>query len=235
MTAAAALATGRPRGVDLSRLKDIFTPSGFAEPAAVDHSAMYADAVVHLLVHGGVEKVSMTAVAGYIGQVPSAVKQRSGGRNGFLRMVVGRFSDRWLSWVTRPARTLQELIRLPREDDEVHGLRVWSALCELADGEARAGRGDAAEIVARARSEHAALVESGLTSLLRHDPTATEVALVVHLGDALRRAVAAQIDPLDPAVAADVITWVAHHLLASDWPGSHMAPDHPPGRSFEPE
>ena len=111
--------------------------SDWTQPCSCERGAMYADAVVRLLAQGGLEQIKMTAAARWMGQVPSAVKQRSGGRDGFLRMVTARFGRRWLRWVSLPARDLGTLVRLPDGDDEVHGVRAWSALCEVAAGEAR--------------------------------------------------------------------------------------------------
>lgn len=202
--------------MDLSRLGDVFRPSDFTEPVSCEHAAMYADAVVHLLAQGGLEQISMTAAARWMGQVPSAVKQRSGGRDGFLRMVTARFGRRWLRWVSLPARDLGTLVRLPDGDDEVHGVRAWSALCEVAAGEARSGKPELAAIIAAIRRRHRECVEDNLQFVLDRPPTAVEIALVDHLGEALRAAVAAPVDPLDPAAAASVVAWVTERLSRSD-------------------
>jgi hypothetical protein len=216
MTPTTSIAIGDAPAMDLSRLDDVFQPSAFAEPASVDHAAMYADAVVRLLASGGVEQVSMGAVARWMGQVPSAVKQRAGGRDGFLRMVTARFARRWLRWVMLPARVPSELVRLPKSDDEVHGIRVWSTLCEVAAGAARAGNTELADIVSYVRREHRRHVADELRQVLRRSPTDIEVVLVEWLGEALRAAVTAAVDPLDPAVARAVVALVADCLTEPD-------------------
>lgn len=113
------------------QLRDVTSPSEFAEPASTTHAAKYTDAVIELLVTGGVDQVAMAPVARWIRQVPSAVHRFAGGREGFLTMVVGKFAGRWRRWVLLPPfRDAGLPIRLPNRPDEVHAIRVWAALRE---------------------------------------------------------------------------------------------------------
>lgn len=170
---------------------------------------MYADALVELLEAGGAERVSMGVVARWMGQVPSAVQQRAGGRNGFLLMVLRRFTKRWLTWTTQ--RDIN-VVRLPACEDEVHGVRVWSVLTEIAAGEARAGRSEPAEVVASARRDERSILEVDLTTALGRRPTCHEVTLVQCLADGLRRALVTAVEPLDIAAAQAAAQWVVGRL-----------------------
>ena len=189
--------------------------STFTEPAALEHAAMYADAVVALLETGGTDRVSMGVVARWMGQVPSAVQQRAGGRDGFLLMVGRRFGKRWLAWLSQrdvDAQGTGGVVRLPRTENEVHGVRVWSALTEIAAGEARADRSGLAEVLASARQDERSVLELDLTTALGRRPTCDEVTLVQCLADGLRRAQVAAVEPLDFAAAQASARWVVDRL-----------------------
>jgi len=84
------------------RLRNVTSPSDFVEPTAASHAARYADAIVELLVEGGVDQVAMAPAARWMRQAPSGVHRIAGGRDGFLDMVLGRFARRWQRWVTLP-------------------------------------------------------------------------------------------------------------------------------------
>lgn len=192
--------------VDLrAKLEDVYQPSDFAEPISGDYAAIYTDAVVILLISGGFDQVAMAPVARWMRQVPSAVKQMAGGRDRFLRMVTARFARRWLGWATSIPYRRTIPVRLPVEVDEIHGVRVWSVLREIAYGEARAGRTSLAELVAETEeSEQAALIHA-LTRSGRQ-PTDAEAALVSCLVAGLRSALVRPVRPMSAALGDDVVS-----------------------------
>lgn len=181
--------------MDLSRLKSIDCPSDFTEPVSIEHAAMYADAVVLLLVDGGFEQVAMAPVARRIRQVPSAVKQLAGGRAGFLEIVTRRLGRRWLRWADHLSDPRAMSPRLPRAGDEIHGVRVWSLLREIAAGEARAGRTALADIVAQVDAEE----RSAMLARFRRAGrplTEAEAVLVSSVAIGLRARMTAAVAPM---------------------------------------
>lgn len=214
------------------KLHDTALGNRFAEPASMDYRAIYADAVVEILLEAGLDQVTMGAVARYLDQVPSAVKQMSGGRQGFLGMVVGRFTRRWIAWVAQPRYDGAARVRLPVEDDEVHGVRVWSALRELAAGEARAGRAELAECVAEAQVKERMMLIAALRGRGIEASDAVVTALLC-LADGLRSAVAAPVAPLSPEEAESIAVLVTERLCGPeatsvDRPSGPRWPQSPP-------
>lgn len=199
-------------GMDLSALTDFIDPSPFAAPWAVDAGEEYTNAVVVLLAEGGPEVVSMAAVARYRQQAASAVKQRIGGREAFLLAVVDRFSERWLDWVGRPPLHGPVKVRLPQRDDEIHGMRVWRVLREIAAGEARAGRTELAEHVAEADAPQRADLARHLRRVTGRTPTEAELTAMLCLARGLRDAMADQVDPLGLEAAQAALELVADRL-----------------------
>lgn len=197
--------------MDVSRLYDLDRASDFVELASVEHAAMYTDAIVQLLLEGGPDRVAMGPVARWMSQVPSAVQQKAGGRESFLRLVVGRFSRRWLAWTAVSDWGSALPVRLPREDDEIHGCRVWSVLAEIAAGEAHAGRPSLARVVEDVGARERAMLADTLARTVR-TPTDTEVTLLGCLVAGLRAAMSAAIDPLPPADADAVVSLAADRL-----------------------
>ena len=198
-------------------LLDPDRPSDFTEPISGDYAAIYADAVVILLAGGGFDRVAMGPVARWLDQVPSAVKQMAGGRDRFLEMVIGRFARRWLRWATFIRFGQVIPVRLPARDDEIHGVRVWSLLREIAYGEARAGRPSLAELVADVdEAEHAALVRELARS--SREPTEAEAALVSCLVAGVRAALARPLRPMNAQLGDEIVTlaFSALGLLPSD-------------------
>lgn len=145
------------------------------------------DAVVRLLQTGGVEQVSMSAVARLERVTPAAVNQRHGGRAAFLDAVIGRFSVRWIDWVTRGGYLRVVPVRLPEDADECAGVRAWELLRALAEGEARAGRPACAGYVAEAEAAEREHVVQHLSARLDRQPTTDEVETIMLLADGVRR------------------------------------------------
>ena len=115
-----------------------------AADGSIDGS--YADAIVVELLRGGPERVTMRSVAAHMNCTPSAVTHASGGRAGFLEMVVRCVGIRYANWL-RAGSGSGTLFALPLHADEVHAVRVWRTLSEIAQGEERAGRPYLIELV----------------------------------------------------------------------------------------
>jgi len=185
--------------MDLARLTDLSNPSVFVEPSAVDRAAIYADAVMMVLLDGGLAAVSMGAVARQIGQAPSAVKQYAGNAENFVVMVIDRFAQRWRSWAFVSPRSSRLPVRLPMTDEEVHGVRVWAALTEWAAGEARAGREQAAHVL-----EHLRVVDRiRIAAALRRRKPEVSPADVTVVECFARGVQAAMTDPKGPLSIAE--------------------------------
>lgn len=120
-----------------------FTSSFIAHDGSIAGS--YADAAVLELLGGGAERLTMAAIARQLNCTPSAIHQMSGGRVEFLRSVARSFATRYRNWLRVAPGT--GWARLPIGDDEIHAVRCWLALSELAAAEARAGRPACLEIV----------------------------------------------------------------------------------------
>ncbi|MBO0842217.1 MAG: hypothetical protein J2O46_03465 [Nocardioides sp.] len=212
-----------------AKLRDQGLGNRFGEPISMDHRAIYADAVVEILLEAGLDHVTMGAVARHLKQAPSAVSQMAEGKKGFFAMVVGRFTGRWIRWVTQPDYDGAVRLRLPIEDDEVHGVRVWSALRELAAGEARAGDPRLAEHVAEARNKEQMMLRIALRGRGIEVQESVLTALTC-LADGLRTAVADPVAPLAPETAQEIATLVTERLCGAEattvtpqeesWPGS---------------
>lgn len=199
----------------LHRMRDAFIPSAFAEPASLNHRDIYADAVVELLLDGGTEKVTMASVARSLRQVPSSVSQITGSRKAFLGMVVGRFTGRWARWVAQPDYSGAVRLRLPVADDELHGVRVWSALREIAAGEARAGRPELAKTIAEARPSERLML---LAAFRGRGIEASEVVInaLLCLADGLRVAMADPVEPIDLELAHTTAQLVIESLCGTE-------------------
>lgn len=202
--------------MDLSQLTNPDRPSDFAEPTSVEYAAMYTDAVVLMLAQGGQDRISMGAVARWMRQVPSAVKQMAGGRERFLEMVVGRFARRWRGWASIRGGSDGLVFRLPKEFDEIHGVRVWASLRDLAAGEARAGRTGLAELVAEAdRDERTRVFQSRFgrdSGVLDEDG----LMLLWCLAHGLRAAMVDHVQPLSYERAARMLRRATESLRRAD-------------------
>ena len=171
--------------------------SPFLEPNDPSLRAMLGDAAVHLLADRGVGDLSSRAIAGYLGTTPSALTQRAH-REQQLQLMVVALGQRWLDWSgCRPETGLPA--RLPGSADEVHGLRVWAALTELARGEAAAGNPEPARLIAGYRAEERAMIDWSLMRILDRRPGPEELAVTAAIVAGLREELVAP----SPALTAD--------------------------------
>lgn len=167
---------------------------------------------VRVLEETGVTGLSSRAIAAQMRVTPSALTQRAG-RAELLRLVLVIFSDRWLQWVDVPP--WHDLpTRLPQNAEEMHGVRVWHALAELARGEALAGNRVLTEVMAQARQDERQLVAGRLGHLLGRTPSHAEVATTTALVAGLRLEVVAVDPAISPAEAVDLLSAHVRRLAA---------------------
>ncbi|GAB2968911.1 hypothetical protein [Nocardioides montaniterrae] len=132
------------------------TDSPFLRLTSLHHDDVATDGVVELLRKGGIEQITMSAVARWKKVTPSAMHHQYGGRARFVEAVVDTFAGRWVRWAILPAWGSAVPMRMPEEPAECEGVRAWSMIRALAEGERRAVRPAAAESVAWALGEERA-------------------------------------------------------------------------------
>jgi hypothetical protein len=193
--------------------------SPFVRPDAVRVDEMLADAAVAVLQHRSVVGVNASALARWLGMSRQALNERlwdaDGARRRVIRLTVFAFARRWTMWCQRALCADPPVPALPETDDEVHGLRVWAALTELARGDLVAGIADSAGIVHEARKEERAAVRRRLKEWLGVEPDADDVVEICVLTDGLRGALAAPLPDLTPDVARRVLVRRLHAIRAT--------------------
>lgn len=179
--------------------------SPFVRPDASSIDEMLADAAVAVLEHRSVVGVNASALARWLGMSRQALNERlweaDGARRRVIRLTVWAFSRRWIQWCKRALREDPPVPALPETDGEVHGVRVWAALIELARGDLAAGIADSAGTVHEARKEERAAMRRRLRDWLGVEPDSDDVVEICALTDGLRAALAAPLPDLTPDVA----------------------------------
>lgn len=174
----------------------------FVRPDAADLDEMLADGAVALLKERNVSVVNASALARWIGMSRQALNQRlwdsDGARRRVIGLTVGAFADRWIARVRAGWSHEDPLPRLPRTDHEVHGVRVWAALTELARGDLAAGIPDAAACIHATRRQEREEAHYGLRKRLGARPDKDAVLELCALTDGLRSALTAPIPDLTP-------------------------------------
>jgi hypothetical protein len=161
------------------------SPSPFLEPDNPSLAAMIGDAAVHLLVDRGLVDLSSRAIAGYLRVTPPALTQQAN-RAEQLRLLVVAIGQRWISWSCSGGGGTGLPARLPGTDDELHGVRVWAAVAELARGESARGNPVPSNLLDTFRNEERDLVAWNLDRILDRPPRPDEVVLTVALVAGLR-------------------------------------------------
>jgi hypothetical protein len=92
---------------------------------------MLTDAAVHVLSDKGAVGLTIKAVADWLRVTPGRVSQLTK-RDHMVFVVAARFANRWLDWIEQRCWSEGAAAFLPTRAEEVAGVRVWLALCELA-------------------------------------------------------------------------------------------------------
>lgn len=189
--------------------------SPFLRPDAPSINDMLADGAVALLEERGIAAVNVAALARWMGVTKQTLSERlwdpDGPRRRIIRLTVLAFANRWLDWVDSALLGDPPVPALPRSEEEVHGVRVWAALTELARGERVSGNPDpAAGIVATLEQERDA-VRLRLKRWIGVDPSEDEVVELCALADGLR---AALVQPTTRLSSDDAQRILRRRLLA---------------------
>ena len=106
---------------------------------------------------------------------------------------------------------------LPRTEHELHGVRCWRALQEVARGADAAGDPASLTHIRRVREEETEWTERRLGRLLDRDPTTSEVTLTLVLLDGLRSDLTAPNARLGAEEADDIL--LTHVQRLREHPG----------------
>ncbi|MCL2614184.1 MAG: hypothetical protein FWD95_13265 [Nocardioidaceae bacterium] len=181
----------------------------FISDSSLDPIDIATDGVVELLRFGGVEVVSLSAVARWASRTRSSMHQRHGSSERFVVDVVARFGRRWTEWVVGTSRDAVNPIRLPRDPNEVDGVRAWQAIRMVAEGARRAGRPQASVFVEDALAAERRHIADHLARRLGRTVLAREVEYLVVLAEGLRSRIVAREAALAPG-EADLM--LRHHF-----------------------
>ena len=160
----------------------------FLRPYALSTADRLAEATVNLLRAGGVDALSVGALARTINVTPQAVR-KDYPRARVIELVCMVFGQRWASWAG-PDREHDLPARLPRIAGERHGVQVMRALLELARGEEARGRTAPAAILAGAVERERERLGAELDRICDRRVTDDELARVHALVTGLRLALA---------------------------------------------
>ena len=171
----------------------------FLRPHSLEYGDMVTDAAVEVLRDATLPGLSVRALARWMGITGPALTQRFGSRQRILEIVLTRYTRRWLGWAGWPDPTDACPARIPESPIEIHALRVWLALHELANGEHRAGNDELSGVLTWARQEERELLGRGLDDRLARRVTDLEVDATLALLEGLRCALAVP----EPKLTAD--------------------------------
>jgi hypothetical protein len=116
----------------------------FLRMDSVRYEDIVADGFVELLRHGGVDGLTMKALAAWMKVTPSAVTHRARWP-ATIEHFLSAMARRWIQWSAAGLRSVRPLPSVPMTMAERHGVRCWYLAGELARTEAAAGRPGALE------------------------------------------------------------------------------------------
>lgn len=150
------------------------------------------------------------AAAREMGVSSQATHKLAGGRAEFLGQVVATFLSRRWAWMTtgdRPAR-------IPTSEEELHGLRVYRLLVELAAGEHRAGREGLARQLDRDRHRYRDWVRYSANQRRSAPMTEDDLDRFEVIVDGLLTAMVRPLDALSPDLAQAILD---EYLATTGW------------------
>jgi len=205
--------------------------SPFVRPDSPRLNDMLADGAVALFRERGVDALNVAALARWMGVSRQALSERlwdpEGSRRRIMQLTVRAFADRWIAWVRLALREDPPVPALPRSAEEVHGVRVWAGLLELARGERASGNPDPAAAVTATLVREREIVGDRVAYWIGAEPAADDLTELVALTDGLRSAL---IEPM-PKVTYDQARSLllrrlnAMHDAVSDGAGPGGDPD----------
>ena len=153
------------------------------------------NAVVLLHESGGVDQITMGAVARRLNMSRSSVHQAHGNITGFHVSLISRFSFRWHAWFSTGFGDPTP-VRLPEAPSDEVGVRVWSSLRAVAAAQAQGGNREPWQAVERVLGWERRFLSAAIRDASGRLPEAATVSGLLAFADGLRLQVVAPIDPL---------------------------------------
>lgn len=171
------------------------------------------NAVVMMHETGGVQQVSLSAVARHLRMARSSVHHAHRGLAGFYAILTELFGYRWREWIADGDDDALP-VRLPDDGMSRLGVLTWSSLRAIAGAEARAGRPEAWKWVEAVRRHELRFLREQIRAAAPDaeadaEVTAELVEGLLALADGLRDRMT---DPLNPLERSDATT-----ILAAYW------------------
>lgn len=181
----------------------------FTNPDSADIAEILTDSAVRLLRCGGLLEFSISAMARDLSISKQALNERFASRYGprrrILQLVLLTFGQRWTAWVAHPLGASPPAVRLPESEPELTGVRVWTALHELARGEAHVGNPHPSDAIARIRADEADIISAALRAWTGAVPNRTQLFTLTALADGMRHELAAPHPRLAPHEARELM------------------------------
>lgn len=179
--------------------------AAFLSPHSRSNEDILTDAAFRVVADRGLAALTMGEVARLLRVSPAVVTRRAGSRDRFVQAVVQRFAARWRSWVEASPWRADPPFRLAVDDVERHAALMWSAVRELARGEALAGRRAPLDVVGRVQAAERECLAGDLRRRLGRAVSEVELDGFVALVDAVRLRMADPVDPWSRDRARDVL------------------------------
>ncbi|HJQ04569.1 MAG TPA: hypothetical protein VJ872_03955 [Nocardioides sp.] len=162
------------------------------------------NAVVLLHESGGVDQITMGAVARLLKMSRSSVHQAHGNITGFYVSLISRFSFRWHDWFSTGYGDPTP-VRLPDAPSDQVGVRVWSSLRTLAAAQAQAGNTEPWQAVERVLGWERRFLGSAIRDAGGPWPEPATINGLLAFADGLRLQMVAPIDPLPAGDASELV------------------------------
>lgn len=162
------------------------------------------NAIVLLHESGGVDQITMSAVARRLNMARSSIHQAHGNLTGFYVSLISRFSFRWYDWFSSGYGDPTP-VRLPEEASDHVGVRVWSSLRAVAAAQAQAGSREPWDAVERVLGRERRFLAAAIRDAHGSWPEPATVGGLLALADGLRTQM---VSPVEPLALGDASTLV---------------------------